>query len=118
MSPLEPDFIEAIKHKLVERQREISSVMKNHREQIGHEAPKDFIDAASQKEEENLISHEGLIEEAEINLIEDAMERIQEGLYGLCADCSSTIPQERLLALPHAKYCVPCQEKREKSRRR
>ena len=39
---------------------------------------------------------------------EEALERINEGTYGICADCEKAIPVARLEALPHTKLCVTC----------
>jgi RNA polymerase-binding transcription factor DksA len=47
---------------------------------------------------------------------EAALARLDEGTYGLCADCTTPISAERLKILPAARYCVACQATR--SRRR
>ncbi len=39
---------------------------------------------------------------------EEALERIEDGTYGICANCDSAIPVARLEALPHTKLCVTC----------
>ena len=39
---------------------------------------------------------------------EEALERIEDGTYGVCANCDSAIPVARLEALPHTKLCVTC----------
>jgi len=46
--------------------------------------------------------------------LDDAMKRIDEGTFGLCEDCKSLISKTRLRAIPQARLCVKCQEKREK----
>ncbi|WP_328473005.1 TraR/DksA C4-type zinc finger protein [Actinoplanes sp. NBC_00393] len=43
--------------------------------------------------------------------ITGALRRIAEGTYGRCERCETAIPVERLEILPHAKFCVPCQQK-------
>ncbi|MEU3453381.1 TraR/DksA C4-type zinc finger protein [Micromonospora sp. NPDC006766] len=43
--------------------------------------------------------------------ISDALRRIAEGGYGICERCTAPIPTERLEVLPHARFCVPCQQK-------
>lgn len=43
--------------------------------------------------------------------IGEALRRIDEGSYGSCARCGGQIPPERLEVLPHARFCVPCQQK-------
>ncbi len=46
-----------------------------------------------------------------------ALRRLDEGTYGICADCGEPIPLERLEALPYATLCVRCQTARERARR-
>lgn len=41
--------------------------------------------------------------------IEDALERIQNGGFGLCVDCGGEIERGRLDAYPTAKRCLGCQ---------
>ena len=43
--------------------------------------------------------------------IEQAMVKLDEGSYGVCEDCGQDIPVQRLAIQPFASYCVPCQEK-------
>ena len=45
----------------------------------------------------------------ELQAIEDALKRIEEGVYGLCLACGVPIPHERLHAAPQALRCVDCQ---------
>jgi DnaK suppressor protein len=43
--------------------------------------------------------------------ITGALRRLADGTYGRCETCDTAIPVERLEALPHARLCVPCQQK-------
>ena len=45
-----------------------------------------------------------------LDLIEDALNRIKEGTYGICEDCGKPIPKVRLNVLPFAANCVHCVE--------
>ena len=45
--------------------------------------------------------------------VDDALKRIDAGSYGLCEDCEQLIPTARLSVLPHARFCISCQSKRE-----
>jgi len=45
--------------------------------------------------------------------IDEALRRLEEGAYGLCAECGAEIPEARLKALPFATRCRNCQEQRE-----
>lgn len=46
--------------------------------------------------------------------IEEALARIQKGVYGICEMSGEKIPQARLQAIPFARYTVGCQEQLEK----
>ena len=45
---------------------------------------------------------------------DDALKKIEEGTFGVCEDCKSFIAKNRLKAVPQARLCVKCQEKKEK----
>jgi len=40
-----------------------------------------------------------------------ALERIQEGTFGVCKICDDLIPEERMIEVPNATKCVKCKEK-------
>jgi RNA polymerase-binding protein DksA len=46
--------------------------------------------------------------------IDAALQRIEAGTYGICQNCGTQIPQERLEALPWATLCIDCQRDRER----
>jgi len=41
--------------------------------------------------------------------VEEALERLEAGTYGLCVDCGKAINPDRLAELPAAARCVKCQ---------
>jgi DnaK suppressor protein len=45
---------------------------------------------------------------AAIEQIDAAIEKIHAGTYGRCENCGTSIPKERLKALPYAALCVKC----------
>jgi len=48
--------------------------------------------------------------------VDAALQRLDEGRYGICARCGNAIPAERLEARPYAIYCVSCQSEIEHQR--
>ena len=46
-----------------------------------------------------------------LNKIDQALKRIEDSSFGLCAECGKSIPAARLKALPYAQTCLKCQEK-------
>jgi DnaK suppressor protein len=42
--------------------------------------------------------------------VEEALDRLDAGDYGICLACDEPIAEKRLRALPWARYCVICQD--------
>lgn len=50
---------------------------------------------------------------AELSMVMAALQRLEDGTYGVCATCGEPIGEPRLLALPQALHCVACQSRLE-----
>jgi DnaK suppressor protein len=68
----------------------------------------DPVDRASQEEEFNLELKTRERERKLIKKIDEALEKIQGGDYGFCADCGAEIGIKRLEARPTASQCIEC----------
>jgi len=53
-------------------------------------------------------------DEATLGEIQEALERVNNGSFGLCEGCQEAIPKARLNAVPYARNCVDCQRKAER----
>jgi DnaK suppressor protein len=51
---------------------------------------------------------------ATLQMIDEALGRIEEKLYGVCIYCDEPIQPKRLEAVPWALYCIKCQGLQEK----
>jgi DnaK suppressor protein len=49
-----------------------------------------------------------------IREVDESLDRIKEGTYGICQVCGEDIPEGRLEVRPKAKYCAQCKEELEK----
>jgi DnaK suppressor protein len=49
----------------------------------------------------------------ELERIEKAISRIEQGIYGQCEVCEKSIPMARLKAIPWATRCINCQSRAE-----
>ena len=58
-----------------------------------------------------LLEHQG----ETLREIDEALERVANGTYGICTTCGKPIPKGRLMAKPHARYCIPCLTEQEES---
>lgn len=45
--------------------------------------------------------------------IDQALKRIEDGSFGKCHTCGKNINMERLVAVPHARYCIACKSAEE-----
>jgi len=53
-----------------------------------------------------------------LNRIQEALNKINEGTFGICENCQANISMERLKAVPYARLCIKCQEEEEKKKKR
>jgi RNA polymerase-binding protein DksA len=53
----------------------------------------------------------------ELQGIDAALERIENGTYGLCVDCRTAVDPARLATNPAAARCIPCQQNHERESR-
>jgi len=79
--------------------------------------PQDPADAGSNLSESDRAEAVLAAAKARRVLVLDALHRIDDGSYGLCADCGSPVPEGRLEAKPEAARCLACQVKRDRMRR-
>lgn len=49
-----------------------------------------------------------------LNDIQEALERIDKGTYGICSICGNEISDERLDFIPYTSLCIQCQRSKEK----
>ncbi|MFZ0886996.1 MAG: TraR/DksA family transcriptional regulator [Candidatus Binataceae bacterium] len=54
---------------------------------------------------------------AKIKQIDDALERLDEGSYGVCDSCGLEIGEERMEAMPFTRLCRDCQQDQEREAR-
>ncbi|HPB59544.1 MAG TPA: TraR/DksA family transcriptional regulator [Candidatus Saccharicenans sp.] len=53
-------------------------------------------------------------EREQLQLIDQALDRLEKGEYGLCQVCHREIGKKRLQIIPWTPYCINCQEKIER----
>lgn len=63
-------------------------------------------DAASDTEMRELDLATEVLFEARVGQVDDALRRLDDGSYGICAMCGKPIPAERLELVPETPYCV------------
>jgi len=81
------------------------------------EYPRDPADAGSNLSETERVEAVLRVAKQQLAEVLDALQRIEAGDYGTCADCGKPVPEGRLEAKPEAARCVACQGKRDRQRR-
>jgi DnaK suppressor protein len=75
----------------------------------GNEGPYEREDVATdfleRQDEQSIMVNE----QALLTLVGNALQRLEDGTYGLCVQCKKAIPAKRLEALPWAERCVSCE---------
>ena len=56
------------------------------------------------------------IDAADLARIDHALEALEDGSYGLCAECGCAIPFERLKIEPQTQHCVACKSRWEQGK--
>jgi RNA polymerase-binding transcription factor DksA len=58
----------------------------------------------------------GAVSGAALEEIDEALDRLSRGNYGICERCCEEITEERLEAVPYARYCLKCKSELEGAR--
>jgi DnaK suppressor protein len=77
------------------------------------EAFPDPIDRASLESDRNFLLRIRDRERKLIVKIKKALERIEEGTFGICERCGEEISEERLKVRPVTTFCIDCKEEQE-----
>lgn len=111
-------FMKSLELKKQELQQTLERLMKSRKEYEGQLTAGDFIDEVDDAQREiSAYSQFSLIERKnrELQKIEYLLNRVaEEQDFGLCEECGTRIPKERLLLVPEATLCVACQRELEK----
>lgn len=78
------------------------------------ETPKplaDITDGAAQAYTNELMTSLGEQDWQKLKQVDEAIEKISRGDYGICSTCNRPIPEARLDVMPFAKFCVECMSK-------
>lgn len=107
---VDAEWMATIRDAMVQQRHELLSVVSSTQAQMAEKAGDlpDVSDRASEGFEDELAVGLIAIEAAKLDDIEAAIQRIDDGSYGLCVDCGKAIPRKRLEVLPFARRCLTC----------
>jgi DnaK suppressor protein len=107
---------EYYKKRLVTQQEELLRVVTNS-ERDGREADEegtqDIADKAVNSYTKEFLFHQSDENRRVLQMVNEALERLKNGTYGLCVSCQREVQVKRLEAVPWARHCIECQEKQD-----
>ena len=112
-SPYDSEVLEEQKKALYEKRNSLISKYQEWKDESkpsGLKEQGDIADIASEINEDMLSSALTQSEISTLNLVEEAIEKIENNTYGLCEGTGDIIPIARLKAIPWAKYTVQYSE--------
>ncbi len=104
-----------LKQKIIEEIKTQKHLIESFRETSKPVAPDNAIGRLTRME---AISSQGISEaslnssKAKLAKLEKALEKIDFPEFGICARCSNSIPQGRIMLMPESVVCMNCAEKR------
>jgi DnaK suppressor protein len=112
--------LESFKHLLTDRRKELLSDAERtvSRMTTGKENFPEPADRAALESDRNATLRIRDRERKLLNKIEEALERIDDGSYGICEACGERITVERLRARPVTTLCIDCKSDQEEKEKR
>ncbi|HVS01474.1 MAG TPA: TraR/DksA family transcriptional regulator [Thermoanaerobaculia bacterium] len=108
---------DAIREQLLAQRNQILTMYENDvraGQEASDEGSDDIVDRANNAYNRELLFSLSDGERTTLLKIEEALQRIEAGTYGICMSCGESIRPGRLKAMPWARYCIDCQELAEK----
>jgi DnaK suppressor protein len=108
--------LDNFRKQLEERQQDLRKIVAR-TEQDGRDADvgtaQDIADRAANSYTKEFLFHQSNNERQLLQMVEVALARLREGVFGECINCGNDINPKRLEAVPWTRYCIACQEKLE-----
>lgn len=100
--------LEDRKTQLLERRKELATRLHAIEEELDSHQSKDWEELAVEREEDEVLENLGEAGIREVEMIDLALKRMDEGEYGVCQRCGEEISEARLDLLPFTPLCRNC----------
>lgn len=114
---LDKKTLQRLKKLLLKEREEIIGEVKQIHEsskEMGQDGIQDIGDEAANIYNKQILLSLSENERVRLQEVDEALDRMENGTYGLCEECGGAIGLRRLEVRPLAIYCVPCKTKLEK----
>lgn len=103
-----PPDRDEIRTRLTQQLAALTSQIGRIEDELGRPLDDDFAEQAVDREDDEALDGVERSALAEVELIKEAIVRLDSGSYGHCISCGNVIADERLNALPAAADCIDC----------
>ena len=103
----------AVRERLLKRRDELRQRASEASADLRHETDPlsaDFAEQVTQREHDDVLGAISSSAQAELQQVEAALRRLEQGYYGICVVCGEDIEPERLAAVPYTDRCRTCAE--------
>ncbi len=99
---------EELKRELEQRLSDLQSRLASLKADATRSHSADSAEQAQERENDEVVDAIGNETRVSIRIIQNALEKIEDGTYGACERCGEDIGVDRLRAVPEATHCVDC----------
>lgn len=93
---------------LEQRHADLSARITSIDTELDQQRSTDWEELAVEREGDEVLESMGISAQQEMRQIEAALERLDEGEYGVCTVCGERISDKRLDVLPYTPFCRNC----------
>jgi len=108
---------DALRKKLQDKRRALVAAYvtnKNYGRDTEDGDTQDIADKASNAYTKEFLYSLSNTDRTVLQQVDDALERLKGGNFGVCVECGEKMLPKRLDAVPWARHCLSCQEREEK----
>jgi DnaK suppressor protein len=119
LDKLDKKTLQRMKKVLLKEREEIIGEVKQIHEsskEMGQDGIQDIGDEAANIYNKQILLSLSENERIRLQEVDEALDRIANGSYGVCEECGGPIDLKRLEVRPVAQYCVPCKTRLEKTK--
>ena len=101
---------EKLRNWLLGRREELNERLGEIKRDVTRKNSADWSEQAQERENDEVIDALGNEATLELQKVNRALDRMDEGEFGICQTCGVDIPEGRLEIMPYADKCVRCAE--------
>ena len=114
---MEPKLAERFRKRLLQVREEIIEQIRQRDvsiQGIGRNGIRDLGDESVTISNSHLLMSLSENERDKLIEVDEALDRIENGIFGICEECEESIALKRLEVIPNTRYCIRCKESLEK----